>query len=55
MKNGMIMKYFEYHNKHAQSHALRMYGRRYDTLEPLAQMNVDDAVADEFMRFALGL
>ena len=49
------MKYFEYHNKHAQTHALRMYGHRYETLEPLAQMNVDDAVADEFMRFALGL
>lgn len=55
MKNKEIMKYFEYHNKHAQSHALRMYGVSYDTLGPLAQMNVDDAVADEFMRFALGL
>ena len=49
MKNGMIMKYFEYHNAHAQSHALRMYGVSYDTLGLLGQMDVDDAVASEWM------
>ena len=49
MKNGMIMKYFDYHNAHAQTHALRMYGVSYDTLGLLGQMDVDDAVASEWM------
>ena len=49
MKNGMIMKYFDYHNAHAQTHALRMYGVSYDTLGLLGQMDVDDAVAKEWM------
>ena len=43
------MSYIEYHNAHAQTHALRMYGVSYDTLGLLAQMDVDDAVASEWM------
>ena len=49
MKNGMIMSYIEYHNAHAQSHALRMYGVSYDTLGLLGQLDVDAAVAEEWM------
>ena len=43
------MNYIDYHNAHAQTHALRMYGVSYDTLGLLAQMDVDDAVASEWM------
>lgn len=49
MKNEMNMTYFEYHNAHHQTHALRMYGVSYDTLGLLGQMDVDDAVASEWM------
>lgn len=49
MKNKENMNYIEYHNAHAQTHALRMYGVSYDTLGLLGQMDVDDAVASEWM------
>ena len=44
-----IMNYIEYHNAHAQSHALRMYGVAYDTLGLLGQLDVDAAVSEAWM------
>ena len=49
------MDYLKFHNVNADRCALRLYGKRYQRLGHLAQMNVDDVVADEFMSNMLGL
>ena len=51
----MNMTYFDYHNAHAQTHAFRMFGVSYDTLGLLGQLDVDDAVASEWMSIPFDL
>ena len=47
------MNYNDYHNFHAADYALRMYGRRYDALSFLQQLDVDNAIARRWERLEL--
>ena len=47
------MNYDDYHNFHAADYALRMYGRRYDALSFLQQLDVDNAIARRWERLEL--
>jgi len=45
----MNMKYFEYHNTHADLYAQRLFGKNYTDLDMFTQDALDDHLATEWM------